>query len=80
MKRENRSRAFRARITLHQYALKLHGAGQLEHEPSKGIVADLLTDLMHLCEQGVTRGEGPVDFSEALRIAKQHYIAEGGSQ
>ena len=40
-------------------------------------IADLLADLMHLCDRETREdGETPLDFTAELERARQHYAAE----
>jgi hypothetical protein len=40
-------------------------------------IADLLADLMHLCDRETREdGETPLDFTAELKRARQHYAAE----
>jgi hypothetical protein len=73
MRRENRTRAFRGKD-----ALKRHRKALADDDsPAQTILTDLLTDLMHYTDANGNLG---VNFNDALRMARAHYIAEGGSQ
>jgi len=74
--RSNDDRAALAAVVIWQFA-RLTGLDD-DGESLDTVLTDFLGDVLHLCEQCGTGGEGEARFNAALRIARMHFEQENG--
>ena len=71
-KRENEARRARGSYIIGAYIAK-YGPDD-DHDQTT--LVDLLADLLHLCDEQRTAEQCPMNFDDALRIARNHFHAE----
>jgi len=72
--RGNNDRASLAAAALWQFA-RLSGLDD-DSESLDTVLSDFLGDMLHLCEQCWTGGEGEARFNAALKMARMHFEQE----